>query len=151
MNLICVSAKIWMFKCIFPSLSHKLCYILHPFVGFISVIFTTARRADEQLWQCSESVSMFYLKSSLSQQQLFYQPVCLSTYFIKNKPTRFSVPTSLSYSTCWSAASEEQEGPPHLPVQNPTIDLFSDWPGGRRPSHSPCCNSTPDGFRLCLN
>lgn len=44
---------VWFSKSVFKSgslgfaLSHKLCYILHP-VGFISVIFTTARRSDKQ-------------------------------------------------------------------------------------------------------
>lgn len=128
------------------ALSHKLFYILHP-VGFISVIFTIARRSDKQLRLCSESVSMFYLKSFLSQQQLFCQPVSLSTYFIKNKPTCSLLPSV----TCWSAARWEQEGPPRLPVRNQTIAHLSDWPWRQSPSLSLCCNSTPDRFCLCLN
>ncbi len=96
-KLVCFSKSVFKSGSLWYALSHILCYILHP-VGFISgIIFTTAHRSDKLLRLCSESVSIFYLKSTLSQQQLFCQPVSLSTYFIKNKPACFNVPTALSY------------------------------------------------------
>ncbi len=133
-----------------------ICFKPHIVLNFTScwfisgIIFTTAHRSDKQLRLCSESVSMFYLKSTLSQQQLFCQPVSLSTYFIKTSP-----PVSMSLLpsvTCWSAARWETAGTsPRLPARNQTIAHLSEWPGRQSPSLSPCCKFTPDRFCLCLN
>jgi len=60
----------------------------HVVLHFTSFCWFYKRYLYDQLWLGSESVSMFYLRSSLSQQQLFYQPVCLSTYFIYKKQAK---------------------------------------------------------------
>lgn len=78
----------WFLKPFTISIEPHICYIWHP-VCLISVIFTAASKSDKQLCPCSESVSIFYLRRSLSQQQLYCQPVCLSSYFIKKQTNPF--------------------------------------------------------------
>lgn len=82
-------------------------------------------------------------------------PASQSVYLLyKKKKKKTSQPISVSLLpsvTCWSAARWEQEGPLHLPVQNQTTAHLSDWPERPSSSLSLSCNSTPDGFCLCLN